>query len=79
MMSVRTKECRCLLDTIIHTFGYAALIDYGDAAGGITRASERVTKISRGSRQDADMHITISKTKTLHVRVQDPITSKDHL
>ena len=43
------------MDTIIHTLDYAddvALIDNGDAEG-TTRTSERVTSISKGSREDA--------------------------
>ena len=50
-----------MMDTIIHTLGYVydvALIDDGDAAG-INRASTRVTKISKGSREDADMNIVM--------------------
>ena len=66
-----------LLGTILHTLGYAddaALLDLGDAAG-IIKATERLTRIARGSSEDADMKIKIEKTKGLHVRRQDPITS----
>ena len=62
---------------IIHTLGYAddvGLLDRGDAAG-IARATERVTAIAVGSKADADMSISIPKTKVMHVRSQDQITS----
>lgn len=63
--------------TIIHTLGYAddaALVDDGDEDG-LERASDRVTTIAAGSRKDADMNISISKTKALHVRDQDEISA----
>ena len=66
-----------LAGTIVHTLGYAddaALIDCGDAAG-VTRASMRVTSIAAGSERDADMSISISKTKVLHVQEQDATTA----
>ena len=58
---------------IIHTLGYAddaALIDFGDEEG-VRRASARVTSIEAGSKADADMVISIKKTKALHVREQE--------
>ena len=54
-------------DTRIHTLGYAddaALLDYD-----IGTASSRVTTISQGSRQDADMVISVPKTKGMHVGI----------
>ena len=45
----------------VHTLGYAddaALIDYTP-----DMATKRVTAIAKGSRTDADMHISIDKTK----------------
>ena len=63
-------------NTIVHTLGYAddaALLDDGDEAG-ICRATERVTNIALGSRAEADMEISIKKTKVLHVRAQDETT-----
>ena len=62
---------------IIHTLGYAddaVLLDYGDVAG-LARAEQRVIMIAEGSRRDADMSISIKKTKVLHVRQQERITS----
>ena len=62
-----------LAGTILHTLGYAddaALIDCGDTEG-IRRASQRVTNIAKGSLTDADMCISIEKTKALHVCKQD--------
>ena len=59
-----------LAGVIIHTLGYAddaALLDFGDEEG-IKRASLRVTSIAVGSTKDADMDISIAKTKVLHVR-----------
>ena len=66
-----------LMDTIISTLGYAddlGLLNYGDEQG-IQKATERITAISIGSREDADMKVSLPKTKVLHVRRQDPITS----
>ena len=63
-------------NTILHTLGYAddvGLIDHGDISG-CRRATERVTRIAAGSRADADMEISISKTKVPHVRRQDSIS-----
>ena len=65
-----------LLDTIISTLGYAddlGLLNKGDADG-IKKASERITAIAIGSKADADMKVSLPKTKVLHVREQDPIT-----
>ena len=65
-------------DTRIHTLGYAddaALLDYD-----IGTASSRVTTISQGSRQDADMVISVPKTKGMHVCEQGAVsktTSKE--
>ena len=77
MHDSRTDKGVPLGQTIIHTLGYAddvALIDRGDALG-ISRATERVTAIAVGSKADADMSISIPKTKVMHVRSQDQITS----
>ena len=65
-----------LADTVIHTLGYAddvALIEYGEEKG-IKNLSTRLTNIAEGSKKDADMSISIEKTKTLHVREQDPVS-----
>ena len=64
-------------ETLVHTLGYAddiALIDRGDATG-VLVASARATAIANGSKQDADMSISIPKTKSMHVRAQDPISA----
>ena len=66
-----------LLDTVISTLGYAddlGLLNYGDEQG-IKKATERITAISVGSRVDADMKVSLPKTKVLHVREPDPITN----
>ena len=66
-----------LLGTIISTLGYAddlGLLNYGDEKG-LKKASERITAIAIGSRKDADMKVSLPKTKVLHVRDQDPITA----
>ena len=66
-----------LADTVIHTLGYAddaALLDRGDTVG-IARATARVTSIAAGSRADADMSISLEKTKVLHVRAQDVVSA----
>ena len=58
--------------TKVHTLGYAddaALLGY-DAS----TATARVSQISEGSRKDADMHISVPKTKCMHVRSQEPVT-----
>ena len=58
---------------MLHTLGYAedvGLIDIGNIEG-CQRASERVSSIAVGSRDDADIGISIPKTKVLHVRRQD--------
>ena len=62
---------------LVHTLGYAddaALIDLGDGDG-IELASARVTSIDAGSKKDADMVISIKKTKVLHVREQEKTTT----
>ena len=62
-----------LAGVIFHTLGYAddaALLDLGDEAG-IKRATKRVTKIAEVSLKDADMIMSIDKTKSLHVREQE--------
>ena len=62
--------------TLVHTLTYAddaVLVDLGDASD-INRATERVSKIALGSKDDADMSINVKKTKSMHVRSQDPIT-----
>ena len=72
----RSDKGVTLAETIIHTLGYAddaALVDAGDEEG-ILRASERVSAIAEGSRTDADMVISIPKTKVLHVRAQDAVS-----
>jgi hypothetical protein len=64
-------------DVIIHILGYAddaALIDYGDAEG-LARAEKRVSSVAKGSREDADMMISIPKTKVLHVRTQEEVSA----
>ena len=64
-------------DSLLHTLGYAddvALADDGQPAG-IIMATNRVTALATGSKQDADMTIKLEKTKVLHVREQDPITT----
>jgi len=56
----------------IHTLGYAddaVLLDYE-----INIATERVTSIAQGSKADADMVISVAKTKAMHVCVQDPVS-----
>ena len=61
---------------MIYTLGYAddlALIEYGDADG-IAKSSARVSSISEGSNEEADMSLSIPKTKVLHVRKQDAVS-----
>ena len=63
--------------TILHSLGYAddvTLIDQGNQIG-IQRATVRVTGITNGSRDDSDMEISVPKTKVLHVRRQDAVSS----
>ena len=63
--------------TVLFALGYAddaALIDYGDALG-IARATERLSAIAKGSREDTGMTISIPKTDVIHVRAQEPITA----
>ena len=65
---------------MIYTLGYAddlALIEYGDADG-IAKSSARVSSISEGSNEEADMSLSIPKTKVLHVRKQDAIAISNH-
>ena len=64
----------------VGTLGYAddvAFLERGNQEG-ITRLSERVTSIKVGSEKDADMKISIPKTKSLHVHKQDPVTPTTH-
>ena len=71
------KGVKLLDEIVIHTLGFAddvSLVDYGDADG-VSTASKRVTNIAKGSKSsDADMVISIPKSKAMHVRAQDPIT-----
>ena len=63
-------------ETIVHFLGYAddaALVEPGDDEG-VQRSTERVSKIAAKSKADADMQIKISKTKSMHVRSQDPVS-----
>ena len=56
----------------VHTLGYAddaALLD-----NDIDVATRRVTYIAQGSREDADMEISISKTEVMHVCHQGAVT-----
>ena len=53
--------------------GDVSLVDDGDEKG-IQNLSNRLTGIAEGSKKDADMSISIEKTKTLHVRKQDPVS-----
>ena len=65
-----------LAETVIHTLGYAddlALVDDGDAEG-IANSTTRVSSISKGSEEDADMTLSIPKTKVMHVRQQDAVS-----
>ena len=62
---------------MITTLGYAdglGLTELGDDEG-LTIMSKRTTAISEGSEADADMKVSIEKTKVLHVREQDPISN----
>ena len=57
----------------VHTLGYAddaALIDSDRSV-----ATTRVTDIAQGSREDADMHINVTKTKVMAVCEQDKVTA----
>ena len=59
-----------LFESLIHTLGYAddiALIEYGDSTG-LERLSRRLSAISKGSKADADMQISLKKTKGMHIR-----------
>ena len=72
----RSDKGVSLLDTILHTLGYAndaSLINMGDTAG-IIRARGRLSRIATGSLEDADVQIKIEKTKDIHISQQDPIT-----
>ena len=54
---------------IIHTLGYAddaALVDTDPET-----VTQRVTKIAKGSREDADMHISVPKTEVMHIQTQE--------
>ena len=62
--------------TIVHTLAYAdddAQVNDGGPIG-TQKAADRLTKVSLGSKKDADMSINADKTKVLHVRSQDPIS-----
>ena len=64
------------MEIMLHTLGYAddvALMEEGDESG-ITRLSERVSEISKGSKKDADMSVNVPKTKSLHVCQQDEVS-----
>ena len=57
----------------VHTLGYAddaALLDNSLAV-----ATQRVSAIAQGSREDADMSISIDKTKTMHVCAQGEVSA----
>lgn len=57
---------------IVHTLGYAddaALLDANPET-----ATKRVTAIAAGSKQDADMIISVPKTNVIHVRCQGKCT-----
>ena len=65
-----------LAEVMVHLLGYAddvAVVDSGSPEG-IQRLETRVTDISRGSREDADMQLSTDKTKALHVMIQDPVS-----
>ena len=65
-----------LASTMIHVLGCAddvAVLEPGTQEG-IHRLENRVTSISRGSEQDADMCLNTDKTKTLHVTEQNAVT-----
>ena len=51
-----------------------ALIEYGDVKG-IANSTSRVSSISEGSEKDADMTLSIPKTKVMHVRRQDAVST----
>ena len=62
---------------MVHTLAFAddaALTENGNHEG-VLKSSKRVTDIVTGSRADADMEISIKKTKTMHVRAQDEVTA----
>ena len=50
-----------------------AVAEYGDP-NGIQRLEDRVNRIARGSKEDADMKANIEKTVALHVRAQDQVS-----
>ena len=63
---IRGRGVQTLGGCVLHTLGYAddaALLD-----GSTAKATERVTSISAGSKLDADMDISITKTEVMHVR-----------
>ena len=74
MMQLREKEFHLatLSFTLWVMLTMSFSIDRGDTIG-IQRATSRVTIIANGSRDDADMEISVSKTKVLHVRRQDSV------
>ena len=64
-----------LLKIVVHTLGYAddlALVDKGGEDMSET-IYERITSISRGSREDADTNISLPKTKVLHVSKEEKL------
>ena len=61
--------------TRVHTLGYTddlSLTDTGDETD-TDRSTSRVSEISAGSREEADMKVKIVKTKILHVHSQEPV------
>ena len=57
--------------THIHTLGYAddaVLVDESPLV-----AELRVNAISKGSKEDADMHINVDKTECMHLQTQDKV------
>ena len=65
-----------LADIFAHLLGYAddvAVLEMGDSDG-VLALENRVSDISEGSSDDADMMINVEKTKPLHVRKQDPVS-----
>ena len=66
-----------IADILIHLQGYAddvTVVDSGSEEG-IQRLSTRVSSISIGSREDADMDLSTENTFSLHVQAQDPISA----
>ena len=56
----------------VDTLGYADDAALLDSSSGV--ATERVTAIARGSKQDADMEINVTKTEVMHVEEQGRTT-----